>query len=164
MADCTCGGRRDVRNRRGCDGRPGPTVPGVSTMQVKIPDDAVLYSPLTELALRQLRPGEQLRINTLDPITMRTLPVICEAIRREPVSHGGEEISAMLLNVTYQGMTISSWMNDDGTIIRQETPLGWDLDAGCECLDRAGWSSWWEWRNGSRLFFWRWPEAYRAAP
>jgi hypothetical protein len=36
-----------------------------------------------------------------------------------------------------------------------------DLSAGCECISRAWNSSWWEWADGSRPFFWRWPLEYR---
>jgi hypothetical protein len=36
-----------------------------------------------------------------------------------------------------------------------------DLAAGMEALERASWSSWWGWDDGSRPFHWRWPEEYR---
>jgi hypothetical protein len=38
-----------------------------------------------------------------------------------------------------------------------------DLLAGCECLWRACEADWWEWKAGSHLFFWRWPQAHREA-
>jgi hypothetical protein len=38
-----------------------------------------------------------------------------------------------------------------------------DLRAGWDCLERAGKATWWEWCDGSRLFFWRWPSKYRLA-
>lgn len=31
-----------------------------------------------------------------------------------------------------------------------------------DCLERALWSSWWEWTDGSRLAFWRWPPVWRV--
>jgi hypothetical protein len=30
-----------------------------------------------------------------------------------------------------------------------------------ECLDRSRRSTWWDWADGSRLYFWRWPECWR---
>jgi hypothetical protein len=105
------------------------TAAGASTTQIKIPDDVIIYSPLTELALRKLRPGQKLRIKTLDPVSMRTVAVVCEAVRRETIVHSGVEVPATLLTMSYQGMTISSWMNDQGKVIRQETPLGWVMEA-----------------------------------
>jgi hypothetical protein len=38
-----------------------------------------------------------------------------------------------------------------------------DLAAGSECLWRAMGADWWEWRVGSRLFFWRWPPAHQKS-
>jgi hypothetical protein len=31
----------------------------------------------------------------------------------------------------------------------------------CDCIRRCAHSSWWEWTDGSRLLFWRWPQAWR---
>ena len=31
-----------------------------------------------------------------------------------------------------------------------------DREAGCDCLFYASYATWWEWKKGSRLFFWRW--------
>jgi hypothetical protein len=36
-----------------------------------------------------------------------------------------------------------------------------DVQAVQDCLLRAKRSSWWEWNDGSRLFFWRWPQCWR---
>jgi hypothetical protein len=36
-----------------------------------------------------------------------------------------------------------------------------DSEAVADCLIRARRSTWFEWDDGSRLFFWRWPECWR---
>ena len=36
-----------------------------------------------------------------------------------------------------------------------------DLIGGLDCLDYASRCTWWEWRGGSRLFFWRWPIEFK---
>ena len=36
-----------------------------------------------------------------------------------------------------------------------------DCEAEAECLWRATEADWWEWKSGSRLFFWRWPKEHR---
>lgn len=41
--------------------------------------------------------------------------------------------------------------------------LNRDLAAGSECLWRAMGADWWEWKAGSRLFFWRWPLAHQVS-
>ena len=105
---------------------------GTTTTQVDIPDDVVIYSPLTELAMRRLRPGQTYRIRTLDPVTLQVAHVISRAIGREVIEHRGESVSAMKLEVTYQGMSVSSWMDERGRILRQETPLGWVMEAATQ--------------------------------
>jgi hypothetical protein len=37
-----------------------------------------------------------------------------------------------------------------------------DLDAGRDCLQRVAAADFWDWKGGSRLFFWRWPADQRA--
>ena len=36
-----------------------------------------------------------------------------------------------------------------------------DKEGVDECLSRAKGSTWWDWADGSRLFFWKWPECWR---
>ena len=37
-----------------------------------------------------------------------------------------------------------------------------DIKAGRECVEKASGATWWEWNEGSRLFFWRWPDRART--
>ncbi len=37
-----------------------------------------------------------------------------------------------------------------------------ERDAGRDCLQRTGRADWWEWVDGSSLFFWRWPPYCRT--
>jgi len=37
-----------------------------------------------------------------------------------------------------------------------------DVQAAADCLRRAAGASWWDWDQGSRLFFWRWPVEARV--
>ncbi len=37
------------------------------------------------------------------------------------------------------------------------------VEAGRECIWRTTAADWWEWKLGSRIFFWRWPPAHRSA-
>ena len=41
--------------------------------------------------------------------------------------------------------------------------LGKDLKAGLDCVERAARSDWWNWSDGSRILFWRWPKRYRKS-
>jgi hypothetical protein len=102
---------------------------GAQSIELEIPDDVIIYSPLTEMALSRLRPGQNLRIRTLDPVTLELADVLCSALRRETIRHGGEDVETTVFAMEYQGMEALSYMSDDRRILRQETPLGWVLEA-----------------------------------
>jgi hypothetical protein len=102
---------------------------GSNTLQVEIPDDAVIYSPMNELAMSRLRPGQRMRIKTFDPITLRTATVLVEAVREEEIFVMDETHSTTVLTLTYLGFTMRAWMSKQGRILRQETPLGWTIEA-----------------------------------
>ncbi|MGQ9661439.1 MAG: transglutaminase-like domain-containing protein [Kiritimatiellia bacterium] len=106
--------------------RAGDTVRETS---LDIPDDVVVYSPMTEMAMRNLKPGEQLTIRVLDPATLSTANLLVKALRQETLEVGGKKWDAMLLSVTYMNVEFNSWMAPDGTILRQTTPFGWTLEA-----------------------------------
>ena len=38
-----------------------------------------------------------------------------------------------------------------------------DLKAGLDCVERTARSDWWNWSDGSRILFWRWPQRYRKS-
>ena len=63
-----------------------------------------------------------------------------------------------------------------GSYMRGEYGSGWttmkreadsallcDIETGSDCIRRAAASDWWEWNDGSRPFFWRWPAESRKA-
>jgi hypothetical protein len=101
---------------------------GKSILEVDIPEDAVIYSPTTELAMRKLRPGQRMRIKTFDPITLRTSMVLCEAVKEEMLFIRGQEVQTTVLTLNYQGITTRAWMDAEGEMVRQENPLGWTIE------------------------------------
>ena len=104
---------------------------------VDIPRDVVLYSPMTETAVRRLRPGQSLTLRTLDPISLSSVPLKIRALRREPFSVGEREYDATVLETEYMGNTLLSWVDASGDLLRQETPFGWTLEKAAmeEALD-----------------------------
>ncbi len=100
-----------------------------TTRSIKIPKDVLLYSPLNSLAMRKLRPGQSLAIKTLDPLSMTATRIIVKALKKEQIQHNQEYIEATLLTSTYQGMQLRSWIDKNGTVLRQETPMGWVIES-----------------------------------
>jgi hypothetical protein len=102
---------------------------GDRVSEIEIPEDVILYSPLTEMNMSGLKPGESLRVRTLDPATMSISDVAVKALRRETLTLSGRSHDALVLSVAYQGVELLTWMDSDGRMLRQETPMGWVLEA-----------------------------------
>jgi hypothetical protein len=102
---------------------------GSRGLRVEIPSDAVLYSPLVEMSLSRLKPGQQLRVRTLDPVSMSSMDVIVRAIGTERIVAEGREQEATVLAMGFQGFESKAWMDAEGRILRQETPFGWTMEA-----------------------------------
>ena len=97
--------------------------------EIRIPDDTILYAPMTELAMRNLRPGQELTLKTFDPITQGEARIRLHARGQETVEVEGETREAMRIDAVYRGLTLSSWIDREGAVLRQETPLGWVIEA-----------------------------------
>lgn len=102
---------------------------GLQILNVHIPDDTVLYSPMTEMVLQKLEPGQSASLRFFNPVTMTSSDIPVKALRREPYRFMGTNIQATVVAATYQGMTVLSWVDPGGQILRQETPIGWIMEA-----------------------------------
>ncbi len=96
---------------------------------LEIPDDAIVYSPMTEMAMRRLQPGQVFAFKAFDPLSMTTSDIRVQALRRELFHLDGRDHEATVLKMFYQGLETLSWINREGMILRQETPFGWTLQA-----------------------------------
>lgn len=106
------------------------TTPGnVQQLEVCIPDDAVLYSPLTEMQLKTLAPGQQTRVRIFNPLTLAAEEVTIRALRREPLAHAGRLHETIVLAVEAEGMETLVWVDGEGRALREDTPFGWTLEA-----------------------------------
>jgi hypothetical protein len=102
---------------------------GTKTVRcVEIPKDVLLYSPMNSLALRKLRPGQSISIRTMDPLSLTPTRIIVKAVKKEFIKNAGESVEATLLISSYQGMQLRSWIDKNGTVLRQETPMGWVIE------------------------------------
>lgn len=96
--------------------------------RIRIPPDVVVYSPMTELAMRKLRPGQSMTVRTLDPASLSSANVTLRALRNERRMSGGVEVESTVLSTEYRGLNSLTWMGADGSVLRQETPFGWTLE------------------------------------
>ncbi len=112
----------------------------VRQLALTIPDDVILYSPMLEQALGSLKPGESRIYKTLDPASLAVADIRIRADRLETLTLRGREESATVLAADYQGMTIWTWVNKEGEVLRQETPLGWVVEA-CDPAEAVSYKS-----------------------
>lgn len=99
------------------------------SFSVDIPENAVLYSPMTELALARLRPGQSLTISTLDPVTLMAANLHAIAKARETIIVDGRTNDALKVEIDFQGVSMTTWIDSEGRALRQETPMGWVMEA-----------------------------------
>jgi hypothetical protein len=121
----------DVSGTRSAEGPFDLTVVSGNTtnnMRVEIPDDVVLHSPMTALAVRNLKIGDTIQINTLNPVTLSRDAVTVRAMARETITLDEGPIEATRLEIEYMGSRSRAWIDDTGQLLRQETPMGWTLE------------------------------------
>ncbi len=103
---------------------------GNQTLFIELPPDIIIYSPVMDMALRQLKPGQSVTMNTLDPATLRPMKNLITALRYETIPWHGTNLETTVFSYTYSGTEMLTWMNTrDGQVLRQETPWGWSLEA-----------------------------------
>ena len=99
-----------------------------SRTTLRIPDDVVIYSPMTEMAMRNLKPGEHMVMRVLDPASLSTANITIRADRKETVSYRGQPRETTVLTMDYLGMNMQSWVDGQGNVIRETTPFGWNME------------------------------------
>jgi transglutaminase-like putative cysteine protease len=86
---------------------------------------ALMLSVGRRLANEGLVAGTTRQWMVFDPATMKNAPVKIEIGEREVVTAGARRpIPAFKVNLTFSGMTTTSWITDTGEIVREESPMG----------------------------------------
>lgn len=97
------------------------------TTTLSIPPDVILYSPLTETAMKNLKPGQDITMRILDPISMKKTNLMIHAVRRETITVSNIPVEATVLSTQYQGIEMTSWIDINGNLLRQESTIGWTM-------------------------------------
>jgi hypothetical protein len=98
------------------------------SLSVRIPDDVIIHSPVAMLALRRLRPGQEVAVPTLDPLSLNRVRVLVRALRVEQVQTPGGRRKATVLSADYRDMKFLTWIDARGDVLRQESPFGWVVE------------------------------------
>jgi hypothetical protein len=115
---------------------------------IDLPDDAILYSPMTAMTMKRMKIGEEVRISTMDPITMKKASVVMTAIRKETLTISGEKCETTVLSTDFHGRQFITWVDGLGSVVKQETPLGWTLE---KCSSREAYIAFRDSEGGSDI-------------
>lgn len=81
----------------------------------------------TSLNIPALKPGEDLYVDTLDPMTFSVGKAHVECLAEETIEVAGESVKAKVVATTLNGLTSKAWVTDQDEIVRAETPFGFAL-------------------------------------
>lgn len=89
---------------------------------------ALMLSVGRRLASEGLVAGTKKQWIVFDPATMKNAPVLIDIGPREVVSTGGSRrprpVPAFKVQMTFSGLTTTSWITDTGESVREESPMG----------------------------------------
>lgn len=92
---------------------------------IPLKDIPCLASSLKSLMLADgLRVGKQFRYSVFDPSTMSTTPVEALVEGIEEITLRNKPVECYRIKSTFRGITLRSWIDEDGSTIREESPLG----------------------------------------
>lgn len=99
---------------------------------IEVPSNVIVASPMLDNGIRSLRPGETMRIRTLDPFSadggIRTLVLRGEKDPDwEETTMEGETLAVRKITLTMGELTMNAWLDEYGRTLRQETPFGLTL-------------------------------------
>lgn len=80
------------------------------------------------LELPLLEVGEEYRIETFDPLTLSRGKARVRCVAKETLELSGESIETRHLTVDLGGLVSHAWIDDDGEVVRAETPVGLTLE------------------------------------
>lgn len=79
------------------------------------------------LAQMELKKGDSFFWPFFDPSTLSESNILVEVLDEEPFAFNNEVVNVYKVKETYSGLTFFSWMGKDGTIFKEESPLGFIL-------------------------------------
>ncbi len=93
-------------------------------------DDDMLFSSGLGSALRfpSMEVGDEYRLDSFDPLTLSKSEARVKCTAREILRIGRTEMPTCRLEVTASGLSSLAWIDDNGEVVRAETPIGLVLE------------------------------------
>ncbi len=109
----------------------GRMVSAGEVVPLRLPvDDALVFASPAGAALRfpRLDVGDEVRLDSFDPLTLSKSEARVRCTARERLRLAEGEVSTCRLKVTTGGLSSRAWIDDEGEIVRAETPVGLVLE------------------------------------
>lgn len=93
--------------------------------RISLKEPPVLTSSLRYFVLKQgIKPGMEYSYPFFDPLTLSTRSMKVQVLGKEPLKLGKRTIECYRVLTSFQDITVSSWVNDQGETLREESPMG----------------------------------------
>ncbi len=100
----------------------------VLPLEVPISDDVLVSAGLGgATSLPVLNVGEQVTIQSFDPVTLRASDTEVRCVAREVIEVDGVTHRSRVLEVESLGLTTKAWIDDSGQVLKARTPIGLEL-------------------------------------
>lgn len=92
---------------------------------IPLKEPPVLTNSLRYFVLKQgIKPGMIYSHPFFDPLTLSTRTMQVQVLDKEPVEIHGSRYECYKVQTSFQGMTVSAWVNEQGETLREESPMG----------------------------------------
>lgn len=92
---------------------------------IPLQEPPVLTSSLRYFVLKQgIKPGMEYSYPFFDPLTLTSRTMKVEVFDKEQIELQGKFFDCYKVQTSFQGITVSSWVNDQGETLREESPMG----------------------------------------
>ncbi|MFW6152656.1 MAG: hypothetical protein ACOC6C_06735 [Verrucomicrobiota bacterium] len=93
--------------------------------KLTIPANAVVFTPMTGLNLKNIKVGRETGLRIFDPMTMKPALITIIPVKSEKIKIDDKQYNAMVVHMEYRGTIFKSWLDtEDGALLRQTTPFG----------------------------------------
>lgn len=103
---------------------------GADVSEQAVPLEQPLYLPAplrATLRSGEMQPGRQMEALVFDPTALRNDRMRITVVGREPVPHTLPPVEAWRVREEFRGMQTSAWIEESGTVLREEGPMGFVL-------------------------------------
>ena len=105
----------------------GQVLSGGETIPLEFPMDPEMLLQTGFGAATQFPPmdvGDDFRMESFDPLTLKKAPARVRCVAKEVMEVGGVGLETRVLEVTTGGFTSKAWVDEQGEVVRAETPFG----------------------------------------